>query len=497
MKGNGLPGIVRRIFWSYEKLVPLVIVSLLTGALSGLAQSAQKENPYPQYKPHEREGLKIPGAGATPNIIVILTDDMGYSDLSCNGGPYPTPNIDRLATEGTRFTRYYSASPICSPSRVGMLTGMEPSKWNITTFEQTTEGNKAADQAPYLDPLAPTIARTLKKAGYATGHFGKWHMGGGRDVYFAPPFPAYGFDEHSSTYESPDPDPLLTATDWIWSPEDSIKRWERTSYFVDKTLDFLKRHKGEPCFVNLWPDDMHTPWVPGKDQQDRFPEGANGEENFKLVLQEYDRQIGRLLDGLKALGIEENTIVIFTSDNGPLPTFGGRRSGHKRGSKLSLYEGGTGLPFIIRWPGHVAAGRVDTASVVSSLDIFPTLASITGAPMPSRFSFDGIDRKAVWLDHPSGRRKTLYWDYGSHGKQSAFNYPKGRDRSPNLAIRQGKWKLLINYDGSDMELYDLSRDPGELKNVAEAHKEVADSLKRKVILWRNNHPELKEKAAGY
>src|SRR5699024_5485091 len=179
-------------------------------------------------------------------------------------------------------------APICSPARVSILTGMEPSKWNITTFEQRMKGNRAADQAPYLNPIAPTIARTLKKAGYVTAHFGKWHMGGGRDVYFAPPFSAYGFDEHSSTYESPDPDPLLTATDWIWSPEDSIKRWERTSYFVDKTLDFLKRHKGTPCFVNLWPDDMHTPWVPNKQAQDVYPKGSWGEKNFKLVLKEYD-----------------------------------------------------------------------------------------------------------------------------------------------------------------------------------------------------------------
>src|SRR5690348_14481148 len=115
-----------------------------------------------------------------PNIIVILTDDMGYSDLSCNGGPYSTPNIDQLANEGTRFTHYYSAAPICSPSRVAILTGMEPSKWNITTFEQTMKGNMAADQAPYLDPIAPSMARTLKQAGYVTAHFGKWHMGGGR-----------------------------------------------------------------------------------------------------------------------------------------------------------------------------------------------------------------------------------------------------------------------------------------------------------------------------
>ncbi len=427
-----------------------------------------------------------------PNIIIILTDDMGYSDISCNGGPYQTPNIDQLAREGIRFTHYYSAAPICSPSRVAMLTGMEPSKWNITTYEQSMRGNRAADQAPYLDPSAPSIARTLKEAGYATAHFGKWHMGGGRDVYFAPPFSAYGFDEHASTYESPDPDPLLTATNWIWSPKDSIKRWDRTAYFVDKTLDFLRRHKGKPCFVNLWPDDVHTPWVPNAKQQKKPHKPWNGEDNFELVLTEYDRQIGRLLEGIKALGIADNTIVIFTSDNGPLPTFDGKRAGYKRGGKRSLYEGGTNLPFIVRWPGHIPANTVDTTSVISSLDIFPTLVSIVGTTMPARFSFDGASKEEVWLNTPAEREKVMHWDYGSQGEKSAFGYPNGRDRSPNLAIREGKWKLLINYDGSDLELYNIEKDPNEMHNVAEQHKDISELLRKKLILWRKSMPKIKD-----
>ncbi len=469
-----------------------LIVSLFIVGLQNSLFVSTAFGQYPQFRPQGRAHLEVDTPKQKPNIIIILTDDMGYSDLSCNGGPYHTPNIDKLAEQGTRFTHYYSAAPICSPARVSILTGMEPADWNIYTFEQTLKGNKAVGQAPYLDPVAPSIARTLKEAGYVTGHFGKWHMGGGRDVYFAPPFSAYGFDEHSSTYESPDPDPLLTATNWIWSPQDSIKRWERTAYFVDKTLDFLKRHKGTPCFVNLWPDDVHTPWVPNKAAQDTFPKGAQGEENFKLVLQEYDKQIGRLLKGLKKLGIADNTIVIFTSDNGPLPTFKGRRSGHKRGSKRSLYEGGVALPFIVRWPGHVEAGRVDSTSVLSSLDFFPTLASILGITMPSRYSFDGIDRKKVWLNTPLDREKTMYWDYGSHGKKAAYTYPSGRDKSPNLAIRKGDWKLLMNYDGSEIQLFNIKKDPRELNNVAARHKELTHELKNSLVLWRNSQPKLKD-----
>jgi len=175
-----------------------------------------------------------------PNIIIILVDDMGFSDVSTFGGNFvPTPNIDRLAKNGLMLKQYYSGAPICSPSRTSLLTGMYPGRWNFSTYLDNKKHNKNAQQADYLNPEAPSIARIFQSAGYATGHFGKWHMGGGRDVKDAPVFEKYGYDAHASTYESPQPDPLLTATNWIWSDKDSIKRWDRTKYFVDKTLVFF------------------------------------------------------------------------------------------------------------------------------------------------------------------------------------------------------------------------------------------------------------------
>jgi len=217
-------------------------------------------------------------AAEKPNIIFLLTDDMGYGDCGCYGGKFvPTPNIDRLAKEGTKFTQFYAMAPVCSPSRTGFLTGTFPARWRITTFLQTRAGNRASEQVDFLDPKAPSIARTLKANGYATGHFGKWHMGGGRDVTNAPLFAAYGFDEHAGTYESPEPDRTITATNWIFSQYDKVKRWDRSAYFVDKTLDFLRRHKGKPCYVNLWPDDVHTPWIPeGTDIANRRRENDEG-----------------------------------------------------------------------------------------------------------------------------------------------------------------------------------------------------------------------------
>lgn len=417
-----------------------------------------------------------------PNVIVILADDMGIGDLGCYGGRQaPTPRIDRLAAEGTRFTQYYSASPICSPSRAGIITGMYPARWRISSFLQTKKGNAGCEQADFLDPRAPSLPRALKSAGYATAHFGKWHLGGGRDVTTAPKFAAYGYDEHAGTYESPEPHPDLTATDWIWSPKDKVKRWDRTAFFVDRTLDFLRRHPGRPCFVNLWPDDVHTPWVP-----DEISERKDLPKNFRPVLAELDRQIGRLLDGLKALGLENDTLVIFTSDNGALPTFDGARSGGFRGSKLSLYEGGIRMPFIVRWPGRVPAGRVEGVTIVTAVDLLPTLCAITGAKLPAEHRTDGLDVSAVWRGRKVMGRPALFWEYGRNA--TFFKYPAG-GRSPNLAVRRNQWKLLVYADGSRPELYDLVADPAESRNLATEQPDQTRELTRLALDWRETWPK--------
>lgn len=425
---------------------------------------------------------------ARPNIVLILTDDMGFGDVGCYGGKFaPTPNLDRMAREGIRFTQYYAASPICSPSRTGILTGMFPARWRITSYLQTLKGNAACEQADFLDPKAPSLARTLQAAGYATGHFGKWHMGGGRDVTNAPLFSAYGFDEHASTYESPEPHPDITATNWIWSDHDKVKRWDRTAFFVDQTLDFLRRHKGRPCFVNLWPDDVHQPWVPSGERLSEYPNGPEQQRKFRSVLDEYDRQFGRFFARLKQLELDENTLVIFTSDNGPLPTFNGQRAAPLRGSKLSLYEGGIRMPFIVRWPGRVPAGRVDAQSVLSAMDLFPTLCAIAQVTLPQGVGFNGEDASPALLGKKSSsRRVPLFWEYGRN--EVSFDFAKGRDRSPNLAIREGQWKLLINANGSRAELYDLSHDLAEEINLAEKHAALTKRLSAAALNWRKSLP---------
>jgi arylsulfatase A-like enzyme len=428
-------------------------------------------------------GVRVDAATAStkPNVIVILADDMGLGDLGCYGGKQaPTPRLDQLATEGTRFTQYYSASPICSPSRAGIITGNYPARWHITSYLQTKKGNAGCEMVDFLDPKAPSLPRALKSAGYATGHFGKWHLGGGRDVTDAPKFAAYGYDENASTYESPEPHPDLTATNWIWSDKDKVKRWNRTAFFVDKTLDFLDRHRGQPCFINLWPDDVHTPWVP-----DDVSDKKDLPKNFRPVLAEMDKQIGRLLDGLKSRGLEENTIVIFTSDNGALPTFKGDRSAGFRGNKLALWEGGIRMPFLVRWPGRVPAGRVDDRSILSALDLFPTICAIAGATVPRDSKLDGIDVSAVWRGAPATKRAPLYWEYGRNDEWFKF----GPDRSPNVAVRRDNWKLLINADGTNAQLYDLAADMKEANNLVAAQPEIARELTELALGWRASLPK--------
>lgn len=430
-----------------------------------------------------------------PNIILILADDLGIGDLSCYYGKYHTPNIDRIAAEGLRFTNYYSASPICSPSRAGILTGIRPAELHFTTFLNTKADNKRKEQVDFLDPNAPSVAKLLQAKGYATGHFGKWHLGGGRDVTNAPNFDQYGFDAWSGTYESPDPDPAITATNWIWSDKDSVKRWNRTAYFVDKTLAFLEANKNKPCFVNLWTDDVHTPWVAGDDETGRYPGKPEEEKSFESVLQEFDRQLGRLMTGLKELGIDDNTIVVFTSDNGPLPNFRQDRSAGLRGTKLSLYEGGIKMPFIIRWPAKIKKAGVDSTSVLSAHDLLPSFCKIAGAKPGESKSLDGEDRSTVLLGKASKRKNALIWEYGRNN--AFFSFPKAPDKSPALACREDNWKLLMNADKTSIELYDLHTDKNELNNLAAKHPEIVNRLSKQLLNWWTTLPPYEEKLISH
>ncbi|MEQ1858504.1 MAG: sulfatase-like hydrolase/transferase [Chthoniobacteraceae bacterium] len=431
------------------------------------------------------------GAAEKPNVVIFFVDDMGWGDPATFGGTVPTPNFDRLAREGMQFRQFYVAAPICSPSRCGLMTGQQPARWRITSYLQTRAGNRECEQADFLDPRAPSLPRAFHNAGYATAHIGKWHLGGGRDVTDAPKFAAYGYDLGLGTYESPEPAAGLGLKSMPWAAQrepQQVPRHERTRWMVDETLAFMQKHAGRPRFVNLWLDDLHTPFRPqeGEDARDVAA-------RYREVFVEMDRQLGRLLDGLREQGIEKDTIVILGGDNGPEPSFERARTGGLRGMKWSLYEGGIRTPLIVRWPGVVPAGEVNATTVVSALDFFPTLCRLAGVAAPAGVAFDGEDMSAAFRGGKIARTKPLLWEYGRKpgGKGlRAFPYPaEAGAKSPNVAIREGDWKLLVNADGADAELFDLAADPNETRNLAGTERATAVRLKAAALEWRASLPK--------
>jgi len=436
-----------------------------------------------------------------PNIVFIFIDDMGYADPSCFGNPVvETPNIDRLAEEGIRLTNFYVNSPICSPSRVAVTTGQYSGRWKIHSYLNTRAGNARLGMRDFLSASAPTTAKKLKAAGYATAHFGKWHMGGGRDVDDAPLPSAYGFDESWVAFEGLG-DRLLT------NPKNSsvklghgkiefCHRSEKTKKYTDRAIDFIRRHKDKPFYVRLFPNDVHDPHVPPEGNDKKWAEKTKNhyEQKFFAVLEEMDRQIGRLVDVVDELKLAEKTLIVFTSDNGPTdwpkyydevdnpPGF----TGPFFGRKWSLYEGGIRMPFIARWKGKIPAGEMDEESVMSAIDLSPTFCKLAGVAIPNAEKLDGVERSAVWLGTPSARSKPIFWQYGA--PHAVLKPGKAEYHSPSFAVRDGDWKLLIDPDGSEAQLFNLVKDPGEKNNLLEKQPERVKVLLEQLRIWAADIP---------
>lgn len=444
-------------------------------------------------------------AADRPNIIFIYIDDMGYGDLSCYGNvEMQTPNIDRLAKEGIKFTDFYVSSPVCSPSRAGVVTGEYPARNRINGYIDSRWKNQQREMADYLNPEAPTIARTFQKAGYATAHIGKWHLGGGRDIGNVPLPATYGYDKTLVAFEGLGNRVLIRNSDLLnaasarlghghitWVDHD----YQKTPLFVDTAIDFIAHHGAKPFYVELWLNDVHDPYEPPPALMEKYKRFSNDKykQQYFATLDNVDQQIGRLLDMLDRTGLAKNTIVFLSSDNGPTDWPRYYRdfyappgsTGYFRGRKWSLYEGGIREPLLVRWPGHITAGDVDSTTITCNVDVFPTLCKLAGVKPPDA-TLDGQDMSAAWLGKPEQRARPLVWEYGFN--QYYLKPGNPRYRSPDLAIRDGKWKLLVNHDGSGLELYDLSSDIAESDNVASAHPDVAKRLSQQVIQWWKSMP---------
>jgi arylsulfatase A-like enzyme len=427
-----------------------------------------------------------------PNILFVLVDDLGFGDLSLTGNAVvSTPNIDALARDGLVMTQFYDAAPICSPSRAALMTGQFPARNRFVTFIDDRKRNRDLGQADWLDPNIPTLASALHAAGYATGHFGKWHLGGGRDVGDAPLPEAYGFDESYTQFEGLGPrvlasdiiTPLARKSEVLGRGRiDWLPRWDFTGRYIDKTLDFARRNKAHPWFAQLWLDDVHTPWRPSAEQLAAVKDKgrSEGENRFFAVLVAMDAQIGRLVAGLREADQLDRTLIVFTSDNGPMTGQNNPGSaGPWRGRKASLYEGGIRQPLIIRWPRQVRPHCRDDSSVVSAVDMVPTLARIGGAAIPA--GGDGVDVSAAWHGNPIRSRPDIYTHIGRPRSEAALG--------PLYSIRSGPWKLLMDIDGSGMELYNLTADPGETRNRAGREPAITRELSTKLARWIASLPQ--------
>lgn len=424
---------------------------------------------------------------SSPNVIFILADDLGWGDLSCYGNRrISTPNLDQLAAAGTLFTQFYQAAAVCSPSRAALMTGLFPATQRIhTAIGIHPDENAEKGCADFLDPKLPTITRILQGNGYATGHFGKWHLGATKH---SPAPTEYGITT-ARTANSNSVDQLLVKG-----------RANSSKMIIDETINFIEANRETPFYINAWLFDVHATLDPSQEQlattkqlgiTDKVPFHSPAQIYYAAVL-DVDRQVGRLVEKLRELDLLDNTIIIFSSDNGPedievinASHSGVGSAGMFRGRKRSLYEGGIRVPLIVRYSGKVPAGRIDNDNVISGIDFLATICALTGIKLPANLSTDGEDRSAAWLGNVQERTRDLFWEwrYGVAGHLL--------HKSPTLAIRQGKWMFLMNHDGTRRELYDIPADPMELTNLAEKNKTLVNKLSTQLLNWQKTLP------AGY
>ncbi|MDB4584377.1 sulfatase-like hydrolase/transferase [Draconibacterium sp.] len=434
------------------------------------------------------------------NIIFIFIDDMGYADLGCYGNTkVHTPNIDQLAKEGILFTQFYVNAPICSPSRTAVTTGQYPSRWGITSYISGRKDNSKRGVKNFLAKDAPSVARNIQKAGYYTAHIGKWHMGGGRDIGDVPYITEYGFDESVTQFEGIGERYLATYETFDYKDGTrGLERqsaalgkgeihWEKranfTQVFVDRTLQAIENAQkvNKPFYINLWPDDIHTPLEPPRHLRGDLSVPAR----FLGVMHEMDNQMGRLFDYIRNnKDLKENTLIVFTSDNGPDKAV--NDAGVLRGHKTNLYEGGFREPFIAWWPGKIPEkleGTKNTKTVMAGIDLPLTFMEIAGAQPDEGVQYDGENMlTSISGKEQKIRSKSLFW---IRPPDRPGYFP---DNDPDLAMRKGDFKLLMDFDGSNIQLYNLERDIGETQNLKDVHPEKVKELKTELEDWFKNYP---------
>jgi arylsulfatase A len=401
-------------------------------------------------------------AAPPPNIIFILTDDLGINDLACYGrAEHRTPNLDRLAGQGTRFTSAYCAQPICSPSRAAILTGKAPARLHLTTF---LPGRADARSQKLLHPKInqqlpleeKTLAEYLKAAGYATAHIGKWHLGG---KGFLPT--DQGFDFYHSGQAKTEPS----------ETEGGKGEFDLTR----KAEEFIERNRSKSFFLYLAHNSPHIAYRARTELVEKNKSAF--EPVYAALIETLDQSVGQLLRKVDSLGLAENTIVIFTSDNGGLhvPEGGHGRITHNRpfrAGKGFVYEGGLRIPLIVRWPGKVPANHVSHQPLINT-DWTPTLLEFAG--VSANDSFDGQNISRFVTGEVGAPARKFFWHFPHYTNQGS---------SPAGAVRDGDWKLIEHYEDGRIELFNLRADVSEQRNVAESQAARVGELTAALSQWR-------------
>ena len=429
-------------------------------------------------------------AANKPNIIFILADDLGYTDVACFGSKYyETPNIDRLAKQGLRFTDGYTCGPNCQPTRAALLSGQYMPRTgvytvgNIDRFDWQSRPLRPVANVTSLPLEKITVADSLKKAGYATAMFGKWHLG--NDAAHHPS--KRGFDEaiESSGLHF----------DFVTDPKvDYPKGQYLADFLTDKAVDFVRRHKDQPFFLYLPHFGVHAPHQAKENLiakfKDKPPVGGHHSPAYAAMIYSVDESVGRIVALLDELKIADNTLVIFASDNGGVGGY--MREGIKkaegitdnaplRGGKGMLYEGGTRVPFIFRWPGKIQPGTTCREPIIS-VDMYPTFLEVAGAKPPENYPLDG--KSFVKLLTGDGKatlqRDAIYWHFPGYlgaGEGSWRTTPAG-------AIRSGDWKLIEFFEDNRLELYNLREDLSQTNNLSAKLADRTKELHEKLLAWR-------------
>jgi arylsulfatase A-like enzyme len=430
------------------------------------------------------------GAEAKPNIVFILADDLGYTDVACYGSKYyETPNIDRMASQGKRFTDGYTCGPNCQPTRACLMSGQYGPRTGIYTvgginrFDWQGRPLKPVDNVQSLPLDKVTLAQALKSSGYATAMFGKWHLGQ-QDAYHPG---RRGFDE------------AIVANgvhfDFPTSPKTEYPPGMYLADFLtDKAVDFINRHKEEPFFLYLPHFGVHSPhqakesWIARF--KDKPPVGGHKDPTYAAMIASVDESVGRVLKALDDLKLSENTLVIFSSDNGGVGGYvreGIKQGGDVtdnaplRGGKGMLYEGGVRVPYIFRWPGKITPGTTSEVPI-NSVDLYPTLLAVAEAKPAEGTTLDGVSYLGVLTGDSQAKldRDAIYWHFPGYlgaGPGSWRTTPAG-------AIRSGDWKLLEFFETGKLELYNLRDDLSQKNDLAASMPDRAKAMRDQFVAWR-------------